>query len=85
MKVFLSILAALVVVAVIAVLALIFWPLNLTKPDQLTLADDAMAWPDTGDGAGPISGNMYHRSSAQKPEVSEGSTSDIEQSTHGKA
>ena len=53
MKVFLGMIAALVVVGVLAVLALIFWPLERTTADQLALADDVMAWPDLAENERP--------------------------------
>lgn len=46
MQLFLRILAALVILGLFAVAVLVFWPLNLTEPDEIALADSAMAWPD---------------------------------------
>lgn len=46
MRTFLRIISGLIVLAVIVVLAVIFWPLRHTTPDQLALDDESMAWPD---------------------------------------
>lgn len=53
MKTFLGIIAGLVVLGLIALAALVFWPLNLTEPDEITLADDVMTWPEVEDGDYP--------------------------------
>ncbi|WP_313136637.1 c-type cytochrome [Paracoccus jeotgali] len=46
MVTFLRILGLLVILAVVAVIGLIFWPLNTTEADRITLAPEVMAWPD---------------------------------------
>lgn len=51
MRIFLSIIVALVAVGLILIAALIFWPLNRTTAQELTLSDDVMAWPDNEDDA----------------------------------
>ncbi|WCR11042.1 cytochrome c [Paracoccus stylophorae] len=45
MRLFLRIVAGLVLLGLLVVVALILWPLRLTAPERLTVADDAMAWP----------------------------------------